>query len=122
LFYLPRILVNLAESRPRTGGDARLQLMGRRLYRFGHIMFRAGADLRPGVCWWGFGIAADGCPPNSLLVRHAAGVFRRQWSVGSRAWRPVAGCQSAATLRLFNEIAEWCCSLPSSTWCSPKPF
>ncbi|MEI7037224.1 CopD family protein [Fulvimonas yonginensis] len=39
VFYLPRILVNLAEA----GGDAavraRLLLMGRRLYRFGHNMF-----------------------------------------------------------------------------------
>lgn len=39
VFYLPRILVNLAESAGEPGVQARLQLMGRRLYKFGHNMF-----------------------------------------------------------------------------------
>ena len=39
VFYLPRILVNLAESDGEPGVQARLQLMGRRLYKFGHNMF-----------------------------------------------------------------------------------
>ncbi len=39
VFYLPRILVNLAESQGEAAVQARLQLMGRRLYRFGHNMF-----------------------------------------------------------------------------------
>ena len=38
VFYLPRILVNLAEAGNEPGVRARLLLMGRRLYRFGHIM------------------------------------------------------------------------------------
>ncbi len=39
VFYLPRILVNLAETANEPPVQARLQLMGRRLYTFGHSMF-----------------------------------------------------------------------------------
>ena len=39
VFYLPRILVNLAEAGAQPDVRARLMLMGRRLYRFGHVMF-----------------------------------------------------------------------------------
>ncbi|HET6432147.1 CopD family protein [Dyella sp.] len=50
VFYLPRILVNVAEA----GGDAavraRLQLMGRRLYKFGHNMF--GIAFAFGLVLW----------------------------------------------------------------------
>ena len=39
VFYLPRILVNLAEVGHHPAIRDRLLLMGRRLYRFGHVMF-----------------------------------------------------------------------------------
>jgi protoporphyrinogen IX oxidase len=39
VFYLPRILVNLSETANEPSVQARLQLMGRRLYKFGHNMF-----------------------------------------------------------------------------------
>ncbi|MDE2306828.1 MAG: CopD family protein [Xanthomonadaceae bacterium] len=39
VLYLPRILVNLAETADQAAVQARLQLMGRRLYRFGHMVF-----------------------------------------------------------------------------------
>ncbi|TAL83494.1 MAG: CopD family protein [Rhodanobacter sp.] len=39
VFYLPRILVNLSETAGEAEVQARLLLMGRRLYRFGHNMF-----------------------------------------------------------------------------------
>lgn len=39
LFYLPRILVNIAEAGAEPAVKARLELMGQRLYRFGHMMF-----------------------------------------------------------------------------------
>lgn len=38
VFYLPRILVNIAEAEGQPAVQARLVLMGKRLYRFGHIM------------------------------------------------------------------------------------
>ena len=50
VFYLPRILVNLAETANEPVAQARLQLMGRRLYRFGHNMF--GIALLFGVVLW----------------------------------------------------------------------
>jgi len=39
VFYLPRILVNVAEAGDAPAVRARLLLMGRRLYKFGHVMF-----------------------------------------------------------------------------------
>lgn len=39
VFYLPRILVNLGEVGSDPALRDRLLLMGRRLYRFGHVMF-----------------------------------------------------------------------------------
>lgn len=39
VFYLPRIVINIVEAGPDAAGRQRLILMGRRLYRFGHVMF-----------------------------------------------------------------------------------
>lgn len=39
VFYLPRILVNVAEAGADAAVRERLLLMGRRLYRFGHAVF-----------------------------------------------------------------------------------
>ena len=39
VFYLPRILVNVAETTGQVDVQARLLLMGHRLYRFGHHLF-----------------------------------------------------------------------------------
>src|SRR3546814_1618418 len=58
VFYLPRILVNLAEAGGDPGVRARLVLMGRRLYRFGHVMFGL-ATLLGLVLWLGYRVIAD---------------------------------------------------------------
>jgi uncharacterized membrane protein len=50
VFYLPRILVNLAEAANEPPVQARLQLMGRRLYKFGHTMF--GIAFLFGLALW----------------------------------------------------------------------
>ncbi|MEO9079735.1 MAG: CopD family protein [Rhodanobacter sp.] len=50
VFYLPRILVNLAEAASEPAVQARLQLMGRRLYKFGHNMF--GLAFAFGLVLW----------------------------------------------------------------------
>lgn len=50
VFYLPRILVNLAEGGAEPLVRQRLELMGRRLYRFGHIMF--GLAVLFGLALW----------------------------------------------------------------------
>ena len=53
VFYLPRILVNLAEAGESQEVRARLLLMGRRLYRFGHVMFGIAFVLGL-VLWLGY--------------------------------------------------------------------
>lgn len=50
VFYLPRILVNIAEAGDEPAVRARLVLMGRRLYRFGHSMF--GLAFLLGLALW----------------------------------------------------------------------
>ncbi len=53
VFYLPRILVNLAEAGAQPDVRERLMLMGRRLYRFGHVMFGLAFVLGL-VLWLGY--------------------------------------------------------------------
>ena len=50
VFYLPRILVNLAEAGDGAEVRERLLLMGRRLYGFGHAMF--GLSVVLGLLLW----------------------------------------------------------------------
>jgi putative membrane protein len=50
VFYLPRILVNLAEAGDDPAVKERLILMGRRLYKFGHNMF--GIAFAFGLALW----------------------------------------------------------------------
>jgi putative membrane protein len=50
VFYLPRILVNIAEAGDVLAVRERLALMGKRLYSFGHVMFGLAAIL--GVTLW----------------------------------------------------------------------
>jgi len=50
VFYLPRILVNLSETAGQLPVTERLQLMGLRLYKFGHMMF--GFALILGLVLW----------------------------------------------------------------------
>jgi putative membrane protein len=58
VLYLPRILVNVAETQGQVEVQARLLLMGHRLYRFGHFLFGVAVVLGV-VLWLGhFAIAA----------------------------------------------------------------
>lgn len=112
-FYLPRILVNLAEA-----GDgepavrARLVLMGGRLYRFGHMMFGL-AFLLGLLLWLGYR-AFPGFPtmvaPGSgwlhaklgavvLMLAHF--IIAGRWLKGAAAGRALP---SPTTLRWFNEL------------------
>ena len=112
-FYLPRILVNLAEA-----GDgepavrARLVLMGARLYRFGHVMF--GFAVLLGLLLWLGYRAFPGFPtmvaPGSgwlhaklgavvLMLAHF--IVAGRWLKGVAAGRALP---SSTTLRWFNEL------------------
>lgn len=64
LFYLPRIMVNLAEAEKANEGDAvkqRLILMGVRMYRFGHMMFGI-AFVFGLLMWQGYRMSPDYLP------------------------------------------------------------
>lgn len=102
VFYLPRILVNLAEAGDSVEVRARLVLMGRRLYRFGHIMFGLAVILGL-VLWLGFGAVGGWLHAKLLLVAlmFAHYIVTGRWLKGLDKGRalPVTG-----KLRLFNEI------------------
>ena len=106
VFYLPRILVNIAE----VGGDtseaqavrARLVLMGLRLYRFGHIMFGI-AFLLGLALWLHFHVAGGWLHAKlalvALLLAHYTVAGR--WLKGVDKGRALP---SAKALRWFNEL------------------
>lgn len=111
-FYLPRILVNLAEAGDEPAVRARLVLMGRRLYRFGHVMFGL-AVLLGLVLWLGYRFI-PGYPTMvgagsgwlhaklalvALLLAHFTVAGR--WLKGVDKGRALP---SAKALRAFNEI------------------
>src|SRR5690606_2567237 len=90
LFYLPRILLNLVEA-----GDAppvleRLLLMGRRLYRFGHVMLGL-AFVRGRVRWLGSRVR----PASPTRVPQGRGGRRANRGVGLRLLRVWVGCRAA---------------------------
>jgi putative membrane protein len=103
VFYLPRILVNLAEA----AGDPpvvreRLVLMGRRLYRFGHIIFGV-ATVFGLALWLHYGIGGGWMHVKLTLVALLLGHFL----LAGRWLKRAAGgaaLPSAQALRWFNEI------------------
>lgn len=102
LFYLPRILVNIAEAGDNPAVRERLVLMGRRLYRFGHIMF--GIMLVFGLTlWMHFRIGGGWMHPKLALV---ALLFVFWIMCGRWLKRAAAGgaLPSALALRLVNEL------------------
>lgn len=102
VFYLPRILVNLAEAGDEPAVRARLLLMGRRLYRFGHIMFGLAVALGL-VLWLHFGMSGAWLHAKLLLVA----LMLAHYSIGGRWLKGVdAGraLPSGRALRWFNEL------------------
>jgi putative membrane protein len=112
VFYLPRLLVNLAETAGQLEVQARLLLMGRRLYRFGHHMFGLAALLGL-VLWLGHRVI-DGFPTMvgspagwlhaklflvALMLAHY--IFAGRWLKGVAQGRALP---SSRALRLFNEL------------------
>ena len=112
VFYLPRILVNMAEAGDEPAVRARLLLMGRRLYRFGHVMFGFVVVLGL-LLWQGWRLFPEGLPLMfvpvawlhaklalvALLLGHF--IVAGRWLKGLAAGRPLP---SATTLRWFNEL------------------
>lgn len=102
VFYLPRILVNMAETVGESAVQARLALMGRRLYRFGHIMF--GFMLTFGlILMIGYKLIGGWMHVKLLLV---ALLFAYYILSGIWLKRAAAGgaLPSSRILRWFNEL------------------
>ena len=113
VFYLPRILVNQAEAAGQTEVQARLGLMGKRLYRFGHVMFGL-AFILGLVLWLGYHLIPD-FP--TMVVSGAAGWLHAKLGLvaallayyivtGRLVKRAAAGgaLPSSRSLRWFNEL------------------
>ena len=107
VFYLPRILVNIAEAGDGQSAEeravrARLVLMGRRLYRFGHTMFGIAAALGF-VLWLHFGITGAWLHAKLALVTLLLAYFivAGRWLKGVDAGRPLP---SSTALRWLNEL------------------
>jgi putative membrane protein len=102
VFYLPRILVNLAEAGDAPDVRARLVLMGRRLYRFGHMMFGFAFVLGL-VLWLHFGIAGAWLHAKLglvvLMLVHFS--IAGRWLKGVDKGRALP---SSRALRWFNEL------------------
>ena len=101
VFYLPRILVNLAETREQPEVQARLLQMGRKLYRFGHAMFGVATVLGL-VLWFYFGMSGGWLHAKLLLVALLLAYFivTGRWLKGVEKGRALT---SSFKLRLFNE-------------------
>lgn len=102
VFYLPRLLVNLAEAGEAAPVRERLLLMGRRLYRFGHVMF--GLMLLLGLSLWlHFGASGGWLHAKLVLVAGLLAYF--VWT-GRWLKRVAAGAAlpSPRALRWFNEV------------------
>lgn len=101
-FYLPRILINIAEAGEEPAVRARLLLMGKRLYRFGHVMFGFAFALGLALSLY-FGIAGAWLHAKLVLVALllAHYIVAGRWLKGVEAGRALP---SPKALRWFNEI------------------
>ena len=112
VFYLPRILVNIAEAGESQEVRARLLLMGRRLYRFGHVMF--GIAFVLGLVLWlgyrvlpafptmvGAGTAWLHAKLGLVVLLFGFYIVTGRWLKGAERGRPLP---SGTALRWFNEL------------------
>ena len=102
VFYLPRILVNLAEVGEQPAVRERLALMGKRLYGFGHVMF--GIAFVLGLALW-FHFDRSGpwlhAKLTVVLLVLAHFIVTGRWIKRAAAGGKLP---SPTTLRWFNEI------------------
>lgn len=102
IFYLPRLLVNLAEAGDEPAVRARLVLMGKRLYRFGHHMFGL-AFLLGLALWLYFGISGGWLHAKLTLVALMLAYFIACGRMLKRA-QTQGVTRSATWFRWFNEL------------------
>jgi protoporphyrinogen IX oxidase len=102
VFYLPRILVNVAEVQGQPVLEQHLLQMARRLYLFGHVMF--GLLLVLGlILWLGVGISGGWLHAKLLLVALLLAYFIVSGVMVKRA-ASGRGLPGARALRWYNEL------------------
>jgi protoporphyrinogen IX oxidase len=100
LFYLPRIVINMAEAGDAPQVQARLQLMGKRLLRFGHIMFGLAAVLGASI-WIFIGISGGWLHAKLTLVALLLAYFIY---FGRMLKRSPSQLPAPKSLRWLNEL------------------
>ncbi|HZX80507.1 MAG TPA: CopD family protein [Lysobacter sp.] len=102
VFYLPRILINMAEAGDDAPVRARLVLMGRRLYRFGHVMMGLAVVLGLAL-WLHFGVAGGWLHAKlgAVLVILVFWILSGRWLKRAAAG---GALPSSRMLRVVNEI------------------
>ncbi len=102
VFYLPRILINLTEAGDVPVVRERLVLMGRRLYRFGHVMFGF-VFLFGMTLWLHFKMSGGWLHIKLTLVALMLAHFivAGRWLKGVEKGRALP---SSKALRWFNEL------------------
>src|SRR5688572_24308213 len=100
VFYLPRIIINIAEVGDVPQIQARLQLMGKRLVRFGHVMFGLSALLGASI-WIFIGISGGWLHAKLTLVALLLGYFIY---FGRLLKRSPAQLPTPTALRWINEL------------------
>ena len=101
VFYLPRLMINYAESPGQADVQARLLLMARRLYKFGHVMFALALLFGVGLIHFaGFGpwLHAKLLLVAVLFVYFILSYKRLQATQRGKA------LPSPRTLRILNEV------------------
>ncbi len=102
VFYLPRILINVVEAGDVPVVRERLLLMGRRLYRFGHIMF-ALALLFGLALWLHYGVSGGWLHAKLTLVA----LLFAYWIWTGRLLKGIpagVALPSGRSLRILNEL------------------
>jgi putative membrane protein len=100
VFYLPRIVINMAETGDAPQVQARLQLMGKRLLRFGHVMFGLAALLGASI-WIFIGISGGWLHAKLTLVALLLAYFIY---FGRMLKRSPSQLPAPTSLRWLNEL------------------
>jgi putative membrane protein len=104
LFYLPRILVNLAQVPHDSAAEReRLLLMGRKLYRFATLLMVPALGLGLWL-WLGYGVGGGWLHAKLAIVVAVIG-YHHLCRALLRAFEEGRNCRSERWFRVFNEVS-----------------